>query len=188
MEHVKHLLSEFYDGELSRPVHGQVQAHLDGCADCRAELQRLEALSGVLGAYSLPDTLMNAETFRAQVALRLSHRRQSQRGYLGWLWYLVPLSLVCAVLGLLGFVAIADLLQAGRALLGVLGIDVAPVLTLPPLLEPATRLQGLLYAWLLSYGGLVWRLCLYVISVFVFVSYVGWVSVLWRSRTQSSTG
>ena len=74
MAHVEHLISEYYDGELSARRRRQVEAHLEDCAACRARLSEMERLSDVLAAYELPDTLTGAETFRARVALRLSRR------------------------------------------------------------------------------------------------------------------
>ena len=48
MQHINHLLDEYYDGELSPARRRQVEAHLDVCADCRAELEQMRQLSALL--------------------------------------------------------------------------------------------------------------------------------------------
>lgn len=57
MDHdsVKELLSDYLEGELPDEQRDEVKAHLDGCADCRAELEALErTLSSLSGLRPLP--------------------------------------------------------------------------------------------------------------------------------------
>ena len=51
--HVRAQLSAYLDGELSSAESAGVQAHVDGCADCRARLSELRATARLIGA--LPD-------------------------------------------------------------------------------------------------------------------------------------
>ena len=131
MAHVVHLLAEYYDQELSERKRRQVETHLADCPDCRVRLVEMEQLSAVLAEYTLPGTLSSPDTFRAQVALRLSRRAQRRAGYAGWAWHLVPLGLLCVLLGLLGVIAALGLANRAFALLGWAGIDVLAVLGVP---------------------------------------------------------
>jgi anti-sigma factor RsiW len=47
-------LSTWLDGELAPEVMTQVERHLEGCAGCRRELARLEALEQALAGLSAP--------------------------------------------------------------------------------------------------------------------------------------
>jgi len=184
MAHVVHLLAEYYDQELSERRRRQVEAHLAGCPDCRAKLAEMEQLSAVLAEYTLPDTLSMPETFRARVALRISRRTQRKARYARWGWHLVPLGLICVFLGILGLLAVADLLQGGLALAGWTGVDVFALLGLPDIVGAGTWLQRVLFSLARGLGGLVWKLCAYLGLAFVFAVYVGWVGALWRARTR----
>lgn len=56
MDACKHIndLSSYLDGELDARRRLAMEAHLDGCAACRAELEQLRALSGVLAEVPQP--------------------------------------------------------------------------------------------------------------------------------------
>lgn len=57
---IQNKLSEYLDGELSPAERSQVQAHLQGCADCRAEaaaLRRTAMMARDLGGFEPPPTL-----------------------------------------------------------------------------------------------------------------------------------
>jgi predicted anti-sigma-YlaC factor YlaD len=186
MVHVEHLLAEYHDGELSARRRRQVEAHLADCPACRARLSELERLSDVLAAYELPATLAGAETFRARVAMRLSRRARRRVRYVGWAWHLVPLGLICALLGLLGVLALSDLLQSALALFGWTGIDVLSIVGLPDIVGAATWLNQVLAWFAEGLGGLTWRLSVYLVLVLVFAVYVGWVGALYRARTHAN--
>ena len=186
MEHVEHLLAEYHDHELPARCQRQVEVHLEGCPDCRAALSQLAGLSDVLTEYRLPDTMASAETFRAQVMLRLSRRKQSQAGYLSWGWHLVPVGLICVLMGALGLFAFSDVWQAFAGLLQWVGIDVWAVVNLPGGVDSGAPFFRALVSFVSRYGGLTLRVSLYLVTLFVFASYVGWVGVLWRARTRLS--
>ena len=181
MEHVDHLMDAYRDDELPACMRRRVEAHLIECVHCQAELSARERLSDLLREDMLPDAFTSAETFRSQVALKLSRRQQSQSGYLSWSWHLVPLALICVLVGLMGLFACVDLFRAAGSTLGWAGVDVASVLGLPDAVG-----QPLMTSLFSGLGGLIWRLAGYMISFVVFVSYAGWVGVLLRARTQLS--
>jgi predicted anti-sigma-YlaC factor YlaD len=176
-----HLLGAYRDNELPARVRRRVEAHLGECAQCRAELAALERLSELLGEDTLPNAFTSAETFRSQVVLKLSRRQRSRSGYLSWSWHLVPLALLCVLVGLMGLFAFVDLFRAAAATLGWVGVDVTSILSLPDVGR-----QPLFVSMFSGLGGLVWRLCAYLVSFVVFVSYAGWVGVLLRARAQPS--
>jgi anti-sigma factor RsiW len=87
-EHVSAWLEAYHDGELDgRRLH-QVKSHLAQCAACRAELDRLQALSTLLQASPAASHLTPPERFVAQVGLRLPrHPAQplsDRAASLGW--------------------------------------------------------------------------------------------------------
>jgi len=183
LEHVDRLLDAYQDDELPARMRRRVEAHLNECEQCQSELSARGRLSDLLREDALPDAFTSAETFRSQVALKLSRRQQSRSGYLSWSWHLVPLALLCVLVGLMGLFACVDLFRAAGSTLGWAGVDVASVLGLPDAVA-----QPVLASLFSGLGGLVWRLCLYMVSFVVFVSYAGGVGVLLRARTQPSMG
>lgn len=87
-EHVSAWLEAYHDGELDgRRLH-QVTSHLGQCAACRAELDRLQALSTLLQASPAASHLTPPERFVAQVGLRLPRHQAHPFWYraasLGW--------------------------------------------------------------------------------------------------------
>ena len=48
-------LSAYYDGELDAARREQVEAHLNGCAECRRALADLKSLSEALSADAVPE-------------------------------------------------------------------------------------------------------------------------------------
>lgn len=47
-------LSAYFDGELEGEELAALEAHLDGCEGCRADLQGLERLHGAMASLSRP--------------------------------------------------------------------------------------------------------------------------------------
>lgn len=73
-EHVMTWLGAYHDGELRGLRLRQVEIHLARCATCRAELERLRALTALLQESPAAKGLTPPERFVAQVGLRLSRR------------------------------------------------------------------------------------------------------------------
>ena len=186
-QHVEHLLDDYYDNELAPAARRRVEAHLDGCAACRAELEQRRRLSGLLAEYDVPDTLSALEVFRAQVALRLSGRVRERSRYRGVAWHIVPLLLLCGVVALQVLLALAGTLLVGARLAGWLGIDVAALPALAGLSWPELgTVYGTSWPSLLAAFGISLMVGLYLGSLIVFVPYVGWVGALWRSTHAES--
>lgn len=62
---VKELLDEFVSGELDEKKEAEISAHLEGCPDCKREMEELKAMKESLGAFvkdserSLADSVMS---------------------------------------------------------------------------------------------------------------------------------
>jgi len=97
-QHVIAWLGAYHDGELKGARLWQVEAHLQSCESCRAELDRLRALGHLLQASPPPEGLTPAERFEAQVRLRLPPRpaRTTWQSALETGWQLAPLGLFVA--------------------------------------------------------------------------------------------
>jgi predicted anti-sigma-YlaC factor YlaD len=183
LEHVEDLLAAYHDGELSLRARKRVEAHLRKCPHCRGELCHMQALSRTLSAYPVPDLDQGAQQFRAQVMLRLARRRRVGSAPSGW-WYLVPLALNGAMVGLLALFALPSVLRVAWVLLEWLGVDPAVVLEL----RVGIQLSAGALALLRDMGTLAWEIALYAALLLLFGSYVGWVGVLWRTATQRRFG
>jgi predicted anti-sigma-YlaC factor YlaD len=182
MQHVNHLLNEYYDDELSPARRRQVEAHLDTCASCRAELEQMRQLSAWLDEVPLPDAFSSPALFEAQVALRVSRVKVRRKRYPGAAWHVVPLLLLCGVLVLQGLFALLGGVVGLARTVGWLGIDVGaswPLWnTVEAQLGSILRLSPASLVAVLS-GALM--IVLYLAALAVFIPYVGWVRALWRS-------
>jgi|GEM_PF-5952384 len=177
-EHVEHLLDQYYDHELNARQRLRVQAHLEQCASCRAQLARIERLSQVMADYSLPATLTSAETFRARVMLRVARRKRPPRGT--WIWYAVSAGLGSVLVlfqtfaGLLAFL-LTCLITIIRSLWvgwpGEYGIWLSRLLPL---------------GWGLFNFSIYVSLC--IVILLLLVPYAGWVGLLWRSTRSRQAG
>ncbi len=187
MQHVYHLLDDYYDNELSPAARKRVEAHLDGCPSCRAELERLGGLSDLLSEYHVPDALSSAEVFRAQVALRLSGRVRERARYRGAAWHVVPLLLLCGVIALQVLLALFGALASAARLVGWLGMDVGALPALGLAWPELGTVYG--YSWLsmLLMFSVSLMVGLYLGSFIIFVPYVGWVGALWRTTRAAQT-
>jgi anti-sigma factor RsiW len=143
-QHVMGWLGAYHDGELEESRRRQVEAHLQSCESCRAELNRLRALAHLLQASPLPEGLTPPERFVSQVRLQLQPRpaQPAWQPVLEMGWRLAPLGL----LGAWGFaqavflVSAAVLVALGAGLDGNLAMQWLPsaqdlwavqILTLP---------------------------------------------------------
>ena len=176
MQHVYHLLDDYHDGQLAPASRRRVEAHLKECSFCRAELERSNRLSCLLSEYVLPDTFTAAETFQAQVGLRLSRRLAERSGYRGAAWHLVPLAMLSGVIALQSLYVLSGVLWAILRSAGWLGIDVGLFLALPevgsvPVLSPTSMVA---LSIVLAFG-------LYLGAFALLIPCAGWVGALWRS-------
>ncbi len=109
-QHVLEWLEAYHDRELEESRRERVEAHLQACESCRAELNRLQALSHLLQASPLPEGFTPPERFVSQVRLRLQPRppRPAWQSVLEMGWRFAPLGL----LGAWGFAQAVFLVSA----------------------------------------------------------------------------
>jgi anti-sigma factor RsiW len=81
-DHVLEWLGAYHDGELHGARRRQVEGHLQGCAECRAELEALQRLSVRLQASPPMPARTPPEQFAAGVRLRLGPPPPSERARL----------------------------------------------------------------------------------------------------------
>ncbi len=182
MQHVNHLLGEYHDGELNARQRRQVEAHLDECETCRAELASLTRLSSLMQAYTLPKTLMPPETFRSRVMLQVARRKRQPRT--SWVWYAVPAGLGSVLILLQATIVLLLLLLSA---LSWSGLDIAASL-MPGWLEwlgAQTWWGNILISSGLGLLNLIAYVSLCVVLVLLFIPYAGWVGLLWRSVHKS---
>ncbi len=120
-QHVMGWLEAYHDGEVEEPRRRQIEAHLQSCASCRAELSRLQALAHLLQAAPLPKGLTPPERFVAQVKLQLKPRpaQPAWQSALETGWRLVPVGL----LGTWGFAQAVFLVSAAVLVALGAGLD-----------------------------------------------------------------
>lgn len=83
MTHPREDLTALLDGALAPDRAAAVQAHLDACPACRAEVERLGAGLAALGA--LPPAPELPPFFAARLEARLREERARPRGVARWL-------------------------------------------------------------------------------------------------------
>jgi predicted anti-sigma-YlaC factor YlaD len=116
--HVNQWLNAYHDGELRPRRRALVEAHLEECPQCQAELGKIQALSAMLAEDPLPETRTSPEHFAAQVALRLPRRetRRQNGSNFRWLWYAVPISMLLAIGFLRIITVVSEILVWGERL------------------------------------------------------------------------
>jgi anti-sigma factor RsiW len=186
-------IGQLLDGELDGARSAQAEAHLEECADCRAEMEELCRLSTILSEAPAADGLASPSAFVAQVVGMLDGRERS------WFWRralafgrrMAPAALVLAWAFLQALWVAAPLVMlAVRA--GIGGEALAR-------LVPATRSEPLmqLFDWsaagladvgalaaslVQAVGELGWVLALAVAPAAVLaVLFAGWLLAWWRS-------
>ena len=189
MQHLKQFLDEYYDGELSPARRRQVEAHLNECAECRAELEEKRQLSALLEEVPLPDAFSSPQLFQAQVALRLERRQAERSRYPGAAWHVVPVLLLVGVVVLQGLFGLVGGFAGLVRLAERLGIDVG----VSWLLWDAVGTQlgsvlGLSPTSLVTVVSAVLMVVLYLAAIAVLIPYVGWVRTLWRSTQDGLAG
>jgi len=199
-EHVMAWLQAYHDGELESRRLRKVEAHLAGCATCRAELDELRSLTALLGQSPGASVLTPPARFVAQVGLRLSRHPERpawQRALeTGWRWvpagllgtlavgeavFIVATLLMAALQLGLGGSALADALPAWGAGSGLFeGLDLAGGASLG-------NAGGVLWGMLNNGGPLGWAFPLnFVFLVVMGLSYWSWLASWWvyRQRRQ----
>jgi predicted anti-sigma-YlaC factor YlaD len=153
VNHMTERLQAYHDSELDSRIAGAVEAHLDECETCLAELEALEMLSTLLHEVSPVPQFLSQDRFAAQVVLRLPREESTTllERTLRWGWRLAPVMLVATW----AFVQAAAIITTGiRALLQLgMGNEVLEAL-IPERASSATSV-GLAYRLLdvLDFGG-----------------------------------
>ena len=93
--HIAEWLNAYLDGELHGARLQHVEAHLEECPDCQAELESLERVSGLLHEVHLPE-FTSPERFAAQVNLRLPQKPVTipKKNILEIGWWMIPVGLL----------------------------------------------------------------------------------------------
>lgn len=184
--HVSQWLNAYHDDELRPQRRVLVEAHLEQCPQCRAELAELQELSSLLAAQSLPELRTTPEEFTAQVALRLprqvNRRNNGSNFSLRTFWYTIPVVLLAAIAFLRIIVTITGVLNV----IELIGINpnavswlVPPAPTSPGLLQQVT---SLLFGWSVPFNSpLSYSL---VLPVIFGACYLIWLLMWWADQNQ----
>lgn len=120
--HVRYELESYHDGQLHGAQQKRIAAHLETCAECRAELTRLERLRVLLQEIPIPETRLAPERFTAQVRLQLQPREAPERRRHHWA---IPALLV----GAWSFMEAVWLVSSGLMVALAMGLSKQPGMT-----------------------------------------------------------
>lgn len=108
-EHVKGLLSAYLDQELNESERHQVERHLNGCLECRRELEAFEMLQTQIAfAY---ESIEVPSGFEENLAENIEKQQRKQSGIQKWTLAFVGALLVAAIL-----LELAPVLSLGAAM------------------------------------------------------------------------
>ena len=109
-EHVNEWLSPYFDGEMHGARLRQVENHLGECAQCRAELERMQELSSLLQGTAPAGEFIPTERFVSNLSLNLPRQPEQPqtRKVLEIGWWLIPVG----VLGIWAFLQVTFSLSA----------------------------------------------------------------------------
>ena len=181
--HVLEWLEAYLDGELKGGRLHQVEAHLQVCEDCRAELQALRQLSALLQAAPPVPSRISSARFADQVRLRLPSQSSSDRPVwekaLRFGWQLVPIGLVGA------WACLQAIFWIGQTVL--LALNVPADLLLSSLRAGMAAnvpdlLAGSLFNFRLLAGlGFLWLVNFYLTAT-IAILFWGWLAGWWIDR------
>lgn len=188
--HVTEWLGAYLDGELSAARRQKVQAHLNACAACQAELESLRRVSALLQSAPMPE-FTPADAFASRLAQRLPRQRTDEKpaGRPSLLWYLVPALILAAWFFYQTTLAVSGL---ANLLDEMSGLGIQPVTEGHSLWFSA--LTGLLGVWLGSLPqavlAFVDRLSLFAADVLgrlfwqalIGLVYLAWLAIWWSRQ------
>ncbi len=168
-------LGLYYDGELGITRREQVEVHLLSCVDCQGELAALKALSRALAVDRLSTPEITVRFTWAELESRLPERAKPGISLLQWLPG-IGLLIVNVMVQFIAVASVVVMFMAGQ--LGGIARSVA-------------WLDLALSEWLL--GGITWllpaqwsnwglSLFLVVVSAWLAVLYLLWLSSMWLKR------
>jgi predicted anti-sigma-YlaC factor YlaD len=185
--HVSQWLNAYHDDELRPRRRALVEAHLEQCPQCQAELSELQEISSLLAAQPLPELRTTPEEFTAQVALRLPRQVNRRNNGLNFnlrtFWYTIPVTLLAAIAFLRIIVTVTGMLNV----IELLGINanpvswlVPPAQTSPGLLQQAT---SALFGWSVPFNSsLSYTL---ILPVIFSACYLIWLLMWWADQNQT---
>ncbi len=164
-EHVNGWLMAFDDGELSEHRAKIVEAHLETCASCRAELAKLRALKALLQENPKAQDLLPPQQFIARVGLLLPDRpnRPTWRRWLSVLWQSIPILLLLAWAFLQALLIMVSL--------GEIALDLGLGSAMPNGLSPISP-SSAIHPFILSLG----------LSALIGLMLLSWVASWWIRR------
>ena len=198
-EHVTAWLEAYHDGELRGRRLRKVEAHLESCAACRRELERLQAVATALRSVPAAEGLASPGRFVYEVGLRLRRRPEQpvwQRA-LNVGWQLAPVGLLGAWAFAQTVLVVAGVLSAAvRA--GVGGDVAAGLLGISQGVTAEPGLAGLSGAGLNDLGPMVLRVLrsggplgwgptvVVALLILIGVLYWSWLASWWARRRHLS--
>ena len=199
-KHVIEWLGAYQDGELNGARLKQVEEHLTVCAECRADLDRLQGISALLHETAGTPEFIPTERFVANLMLNLPRQpeRLQSRKILEIGWWLLPVGL----LGIWVFLQITNSLSSLALIAsntGLLGSNFA-------WLQGSQAETGWFAALMNLSGGQIDVFLRAVLSylnnsnvfienladqiglqIFIAILYLGWLAAWWLGHQQPST-
>ncbi|MFN2299919.1 MAG: anti-sigma factor family protein [Anaerolineales bacterium] len=185
--HLGRRLDAYLDGELANGERRRAEAHLEGCPECRAELERRRALSEILRADTPPKGRKSEQRFVAEVALRLPRKASAGRPMVlkpSVRWLILPVALI------LGWAFLQAVLLVTSALEWIPGAEetlqeglnaMIPQLPLPEILRDGVQ-------WLAVPGFGAWDdIALLVAMAAVGLLFTGWFAGWWVGQRASGS-
>jgi anti-sigma factor RsiW len=107
------------EGELTQDEQRALDAHLEGCADCRALAAELAALDGLVGESLMAransrDFAPFVDQVMARVGAEGRAPARARRGFLGWL-FAHPRAAIASVVPVLAAAALVVYVRSGRS-------------------------------------------------------------------------
>ena len=195
-DHVTEWLNAYFDGELKNGRLRLVETHLAGCETCRAELESLRSLSGLLQEAPEPD-FPSPERFAAQVNLLLPHQRTPapKPTLFDIGWWMIPVGIVTVWAFVSTAVLLSNVVSAADTF-GLLDNVTASWIANPA--EPANIPATLGGFGMLSGNSLQWAertesvtrhaYPQLVLQASVAVLYLAWFAVWWARHTRQTQG
>jgi anti-sigma factor RsiW len=181
-EHIDLWLDVYVDGELSAEQRQRVNTHLLQCDRCRCLVAQRKSLSTTLQDMPAVHGLKSETRFVAEIGLQMGDRRSVLSPNLtSWLWYLVPLTLLLAVVFIqtvtLLTTAVSAFPEANQVLQGSMSV-MQSTLAIP-------LLTGTTFEMVSGIGILDWGWAAGLISLAVIgILYVSWLAgwLVWRQQ------